>query len=408
MNSDPSFISPQIHRIEILSLNQAEGEMARIGVHPEGIRIMAPKAVFRPMKIYGLSPYQANILKQEMLSIGGEAATSAGCIDCSCIRTDVILLGTLAHYERLFDKLNRQPPSFHPLAEKILRIAKSPDNRDILQWKLPNHTIIFGGKILIIGIVNVTPDSFSDGGKYLATDAAVDHAIRLFEEGADIIDIGGESSRPGSDPVSADEEMRRVLPVLEKLRGKLSIPVSIDTYKSEVARQAIERGAEIVNDITALQGDPLMAPLCVEKKVGVIFMHMKGSPQTMQAAPEYKDAVSEVAGFFAERIGSAESAGIKRDAIVLDPGIGFGKLLKHNLALLRNLSLFRDLYERPVLVGISRKRFIGELTGAPVDERLPGTLAAAVMSVLRGASLIRVHDVAACRAALDVAYAFFE
>lgn len=406
MNPDPSFISSQIHRIEILSLDRAKIEMERIGAHPEGIRIMAPKAVFRPLKIYDLSPYQANVLKQEMLSIGGEAATAAGCIDCSVSRSDVILLGTLAHYERLFDKLNRQPPSFHLLAEKILRIAHGFNVHDTLQWKLPDHTIMLGEKTLIMGIVNITPDSFSNGGKYLGVDAAVDHALRLSEEGADIIDLGGESSRPGSDSVSEDEEKRRILPVLEKLKNKLSIPISIDTYKSEVARSAIERGAEIVNDITALQGDPAMAPLCAETEAGIILMHMKGTPRTMQEHPEYKDVVREVSEFFGERIKAAESPGIKRESIVLDPGIGFGKLLKHNLALLQNLSLFRDLYERPVLVGISRKRFIGELTGSPVEKRLPGTLAATVISVLGGASIVRVHDVADCRAAIDVANAF--
>ncbi|MBN1902150.1 dihydropteroate synthase [Candidatus Sumerlaeota bacterium] len=402
MNSDPSFISPQIHRIEILSLEQAEKEMAQIGTHPEGIRIMAPKAVFRPIKIYALSPYQANILKQEMLSIGGEAATSKGCVDCSCVQTDVILLGALAHYERLIEKLNRQPPSFKILAEKIRRIAQIPGGRTPFPWKLPDRMLFPGEKTLIMGILNVTPDSFSDGGKYLSPDAAFDHALRLVEEGADIIDIGGESSRPGSNPISADEEMRRVLPVLEKLRGKISIPISVDTWKSEVARKAIEKGAEIVNDITALSGDPAMAHLCAEKKVGVVLMHMKGTPGTMQNAPEYKDVVGEVSGFFLKQLEKAESAGIHRDSIVLDPGIGFGKLLEHNLMLLRNLSLFRDLYQRPVLVGISRKRFIGDLTGAPVEARLPGTLAAAVMSEQRGASIIRVHEVAACRVALKV------
>jgi dihydropteroate synthase len=406
MNSDPLFVSPKIHRIEILSLDQAEREMAQIGTHPEGIRIMSPKAVFYPIKIHDLSPYQANILKQEMLSMGGDAATAAGCVDCSCTSTDVILLGTLAHYERLAPKLNRQPPSFHPLADAILRIARNAANPPVFQWKLPNQTLTLGKRILIMGIVNVTPDSFSDGGKYFSTDAAVDHALRLSEEGADIIDIGGESSRPGSDPVDKDEEIRRVLPVLEKLQNRLSIPVSIDTYKSEVARMAIERGAVIVNDISALRGDPGMASLCAEKKVGVVLMHMKGTPQTMQESPDYKDVVGEIAGFFGERIMAAESAGIQRDAIVLDPGIGFGKLLEHNLKLLRHLYLFRDLYERPVLAGVSRKRFIGELTGSAVGERLPGTLAAAVMSVLRGAFIIRIHDVAACRAALKVAGAF--
>jgi dihydropteroate synthase len=391
--------------MEILSLDHARRELERIGVHPQGIAIMAPKAVFRVLKIHSLSPYQANVLKQEMLALGADAATAQGCIDCSCKESDVILLGTLCHFEKLSEKLLRQPPSFHDLAKRIRDLALSQLMSRYPQWRIGHQMIALGPSPLIMGIVNVTPDSFSDGGKYYEPDCAAEHALRLAREGADIIDIGGESSRPGSDPVSVEEEKTRVLPVLERLLRKISVPVSIDTCKSEVADAALERGAAIVNDITALRGDSRMASLCADKGAGVVLMHMKGDPRTMQIEPGYEDVVEEVSLFFEERIRMAEAAGIDRQSIVLDPGIGFGKNLGHNLSLLRSLPLFLERHTRPILVGISRKRFIGELTGEPVEDRLSGTIGAVVASALKGASILRVHDVAQCRAALRVAEA---
>jgi len=257
-------------------------------------------------------------------------------------------------------------------------------------------------RVLIMGILNVTPDSFSNGGRFLSPDAAVERALAMEKEGADIIDVGGESSRPGAEPVPVEEELRRVLPVLERLRGKLRIPISIDTTKAEVAEAALRAGASIVNDISALRFDPAMAPLVAKFGAGLVLMHMLGTPKTMQQAPHYEDVVTEVRDFLAERAQYAQSQGIPREAIAVDPGIGFGKTVEHNLELLRRLPELVEL-GFPVLVGPSRKSFIGAILGLGVEERLEGTLAACAVAVVRGADILRVHDVKEVRRAADLA-----
>lgn len=241
-----------------------------------------------------------------------------------------------------------------------------------------------------MGIVNVTPDSFSDGGRHLARDAALTHAHRLLEEGADILDIGGESTRPGSLPVSVQEELDRVMPVIEGLQG-IPIPVSVDTVKPEVMRAALAAGASMVNDIAALQ-QPGALEAVTESKAAVCLMHMKGTPQTMQEQPHYGDVVREVMDFLRERIAAAEAAGIARGRLVADPGFGFGKVLEHNFALLRRLEEFCELGV-PVLAGLSRKSMLGKITGQEVEHRLAASLAASLLAVQRGASIVRVHDV---------------
>ena len=258
------------------------------------------------------------------------------------------------------------------------------------------------GRVLIMGILNVTPDSFSDGGRFLSPDAAVKRALIMEKEGADIIDVGGESSRPGAEPVPVEEELRRVIPVLERLRGKLRIPISIDTTKAEVAEAALRAGASIVNDISALRFDPAMAFVVAEFGAGLVLMHMLGTPKTMQQAPHYEDVVREVREFLAERALYAQSQGIPREAIAVDPGIGFGKTVEHNLELLRRLPELVEL-GFPVLVGPSRKSFIGAILGLGVEERLEGTLAACAVAVVRGADILRVHDVREVRRAADLA-----
>ena len=255
----------------------------------------------------------------------------------------------------------------------------------------------------IMGIVNVTPDSFSDGGRFLRKDEALRHAERLVREGADLLDVGGESTRPGSDPVPADEEQRRVVPVVREA-VRLGVPVSVDTAKAAVARAALEAGAAVVNDVTAL-ADSDMAAVVAESGAGLVLMHMQGTPRTMQADPSYENVVEEVAEFLRRRRERAEEAGVARERIVLDPGIGFGKRLEHNLALLAGLDRLRELGS-PVLVGASRKSFVGALTGVTdPGRRLAGSLAAAVLARAQGAAVLRVHDVAATREALAVAEA---
>jgi len=254
----------------------------------------------------------------------------------------------------------------------------------------------------LMGIVNVTPDSFSDGGRYFEPAHAISHGVKLVEEGADIIDVGGESTRPGARPVSGREEMERVIPVIRGLRRELSAPISVDTYKADVARAALDEGADMVNDISALRFDPAMAPLVAAEKVPVVLMHMQGAPRTMQQRPHYRDVVEEVKEFLRDQIRYAVQSGVDLERIIIDPGIGFGKELEHNLALLRALPALADL-GRPVLVGPSRKTFIGKILDAGPEERLEGSLAAAVAAVLGGASVIRTHDVKEARRAIRVA-----
>jgi dihydropteroate synthase len=242
----------------------------------------------------------------------------------------------------------------------------------------------------VMGIVNVTPDSFSDGGKFNTTDKAVAHGMQLIEQGADILDIGGESTRPGATPVPLDEELNRVIPVIKAL-VKAGIPLSIDTYKPEVMRAAIDAGVDIVNDVCALQEDGALE-IVAASKVGLCLMHMQGRPQTMQADPQYQDVVKEVADFLAARLKAAEQAGIARGRIVLDPGFGFGKRTSHNLTLLNHLSSLQSL-GLPLLVGLSRKSVLGQVVGLSVDERIHASIAASVVSVMKGANIVRVHDV---------------
>jgi dihydropteroate synthase len=257
----------------------------------------------------------------------------------------------------------------------------------------------------IMGVVNVTPDSFSDGGAFLDRDAAVAHGLRLAFEGADLLDIGGESTRPGADPVSEREELHRVIPVIEGiLAANAGVRISIDTSKAGVAAAALDAGADYVNDVTALRGDPEMAALVAERNVDVCLMHMLGTPRTMQAEARYGDVVADVKAFLAERIDAATAAGIARERIEVDPGIGFAKNIDHNLELLRRL---RELTElgRPLVLGTSRKSFLGRITGRETAERVPATLATVVMGYERGAEVFRVHDVAPARDALAVAAA---
>lgn len=250
-----------------------------------------------------------------------------------------------------------------------------------------------------MGIVNVTPDSFSDGGEYLDAEKAVAHAVDLVREGASIVDVGGESTRPGAPAVEEGEELRRVLPVIEGLKGKIDVPISIDTQKAEVARQAVKAGAAIVNDVAANREDEEMWRWVAESGVGYVLMHMQGTPQTMHLAPKYADVVSEVGEFFAERLKRVAACGVKPEQVVLDPGIGFGKTIKNNLQLLGALERFK-VHERPLLLGVSRKSFIGKIAGGEVQERGPGSLACAVWAVMNGVQIIRTHDVAATVQAL--------
>jgi dihydropteroate synthase len=259
----------------------------------------------------------------------------------------------------------------------------------------------------IMGVLNVTPDSFSDGGRYLAADDALAHALSLVREGAAIVDIGGESTRPGSEPVPAADELERVLPVIEALAGRVGVPISVDTTKAEVARGALAAGAGLINDVSALRSDPGMVEVVAEAGCPVCLMHMKGRPKTMQDEPRYDDVVDEVLRFLEERMEFALAHGLREDQLMLDPGIGFGKTVQHNLTLLRDLHRFTKL-GRPVVLGASRKRFLGAILGAEPGERVIGTVATTVIGVLAGAHVFRVHDVKPNFEALRVSQAVLE
>ena len=258
------------------------------------------------------------------------------------------------------------------------------------------HEIVIQSNPLVMGVLNVTPDSFSDGGTFVTVEQAVDHARQMQAEGADIIDIGAESSRPGAHPIDEREELRRLIPVVEAVRAAVSLPISVDTTKAAVARSAIQAGVAIVNDISALQGDSSMAQLVAETGVGVVLMHMQGTPQTMQQSPRYGNVVEEVMAFLQQRAQVAIACGVRSSQIVLDPGFGFGKLQEHNLRMLAEFEAFTTL-GYPVLAGVSRKQFIGNVIRRPVHEREFGNAGAVAVAVLKGAHIIRVHDVRAMK-----------
>ncbi len=258
-------------------------------------------------------------------------------------------------------------------------------------WKCRGKSWPLGERTCVMGIINVTPDSFSDGGVYFDSAHALDHALGMVEEGADILDIGGESSRPNAMPVSAQEEIRRVIPLIQAITEQTQVLISVDTYKPQVAREALQAGAHIVNDICAL-ADPEMPPVIAEFEAGVVLMHMQGTPQTMQQNPDYHDVVAEIHQFLQGRVEFAEEQGIIAEQIAIDPGIGFGKTIEHNLELLKRLGEFQGL-RRPILIGTSRKSFIGHILNRPVEECLQGTAATVACAILQGADIIRVHDV---------------
>lgn len=285
-------------------------------------------------------------------------------------------------------------------------MGMKPDSSDsstlqrIASWKLRTRTFQFTDRPALMGIVNVTPDSFSDGGKFYTPSQAVEHALRLEDEGADFLDIGGESTRPYSEFVDRDEELRRVVPVIEALVGRVAIPISIDTSKASVARAAIGLGAEIINDVTGLEGDPAMLDLALQSGAAVCAMHMRGNPQIMQNNPHYQDVVAEIYDYLAQRQASLRTSGIDSERICLDPGIGFGKTHEHNIALLRSAETFLNL-RSPILIGHSRKGFIAKLIGDKAAERTAGNVGISLAMAHKKIHVLRIHDVKATRDALN-------
>ncbi|PIZ83041.1 MAG: dihydropteroate synthase [Candidatus Omnitrophica bacterium CG_4_10_14_0_2_um_filter_44_9] len=367
-------------------------EFERIGVDWRGSSIMVPKGFTRIVKISRLPSFLANILKQEMLSLGGDAALSRDSITAKVKNTDCFILGNTAQISSLIEKLKKQPFGLALISDQI-KDAVANFERKVSVLDLLGKKVRFGRRTYIMGIVNVTPDSFSNDG-ILGADAerSFEFARNIVQAGADILDIGGESTRPGSKRILAKEEIARVLPLLKRMKGRLCVPVSIDTTKSEVAHAALDLGVGIVNDISALRFDKKMAKLIARYKACVILMHMKGKPGTMQNDPRYKNVIEEILLFLSQAVKKALDAGIAEDKIIVDPGIGFGKKVAHNLEILKRLKELKSL-GRPILVGLSRKSFIGKIVNADVGQRAWGTSAAVTFAIGQGADIVRVHDV---------------
>ncbi|MVT13387.1 MAG: dihydropteroate synthase [Euryarchaeota archaeon] len=362
--------------------------MKRIGVAKEGQEIMENKAKFFILKLENIPIKDAIILKQESLSLGMDCAVSWNVVSLKTEKTDALLFGTKKQFDFLSKKMFVQPFNGREISEEINEAISNFEN-DHYVWRFRDDSLDLS-KVRIMGILNVTPDSFSDGGMYMKRERALEHAKKMVEEGADIIDIGAESTRPGSRPIDSKEEISRLSPVIDDITS-LPVPVSVDTYKPDVAEFALEHGAKIINDIYGL-GKEGMLDVVKRYNAGIIIMHMKGEPSTMQQNPTYENVTSEIIYFLRERTLYAIGNGIRKENIAIDPGIGFGKRIEHNIKILRELQSFKSL-GFPIVVGVSRKGFIGEILGKDVNERLIGSIASALFAITNGASVIRAHDV---------------
>lgn len=392
-------------RIRILSQQSDETLLAlldTVGVDAHARCILLPKMKHINIQLQDITCQVANIIKQEMLALGGDAAVARGTVACSIPATDVILMGTEKQIRAFVERIKQQPFGLKFLSAMLEDVLEKYRRTNFV-LDTNRRKIELGQRTHIMGVVNVTPDSFSDGGQFLSAQAAIERALALEEEGADFIDIGGESSRPGSDFISAAEELKRIIPVISGLQGRLHIPISVDTVKAEVAKETVAAGAEIINDISAMTFDPDMAAVVSESQAAVVLMHMKGIPKTMQAGPiKYKDLMSDIIEHLSKQIAYARTRDIGMNKIIVDPGIGFGKRVEDNLSIIRYLSELRILGV-PILVGVSRKSFIGAVTKVDVPaERIEGNAAAMTAAIMNGSQIVRVHDVAATRKIVDM------
>ena len=389
-----------IRCLHITNTREAIHEMGKVGVDPTGMKLMKGKALHYNLKVEGIDPRTANLLKQEMLSVGGDAALDRRGLDCSSTSTGALLMGTEKQFEKLFSKLE-QYPDLQPFGQSLKEILRNL-SRAHYTIRCRKRTFTLGKQTLLMGVLNVTPDSFSDGGIFFDKEKAIARGLKMVEEGANFIDIGGESTRPGSKPLGLDEELRRVIPVIEFLAKEVDVPISIDTYKSAVAKKAIEAGAQLINDISGLHLDPSLSQVAAKEDVPLVLMHIRGNPETMQKNIHYESLFSEIIQYLKDSIQRAESAGVDSEQIIIDPGIGFGKTVEDNLLILKNLQEFKIL-GKPLLLGTSRKSFIGKILNADVTERLEGTLSTIVAGVLNGAHIIRCHDVIQVKRAITIA-----
>lgn len=371
--------------IPVASLSRAVEEVRKINVHSAAVDLLAPKALHFCIKLQHVTPFAANIIKQEMLGKGGDAAVSKGVADFKDEFSDVLMMGTAAQFRCVIRKLAMQKGSLAGIGLEIQAVLSNALSKEPRHFHCRGYNLPLGQKTYVMGILNVTPDSFSDGGSYADAEEAVDRACQMIEDGADIIDIGGESSRPGYRSVPPEEELRRVLPVIKRLKAEVDVPVSIDTMKASVAEQALEAGADIVNDIWGFRRDPDMARVAAAHDAGVVLMHN-------QDGTGYTDLMGDMLAFLRESIRLAKEAGVPDANISIDPGIGFGKDLAQNLECMRRLPELQAL-GFPVLLGTSRKSLIGKVLDLPVDERMEGTAATVTLGIEKGVDFVRVHDV---------------
>ena len=369
--------------------------MASIGAHPASLPIFAHKSEIVPYKLLGVRTPAANILKQEMLAAGGDAVVPTGCIVNADKYVNVVLLGTLKQYKLVLKKLElMQYFGLKQVATELQEAVAAALEPAALRTTLADGRVLTYDKMCVMGILNITPDSFYEGSRVSALADVVARAGQMLEQGAQVLDIGGESTRPGSDSVDGDEERRRVLPVIEALRREYPEAVlSVDTYRADTAEAALSVGADIINDISAMEADARMADVVVRSKAPIILMHMRGTPKNMQQNCQYQDVVQEVAVYLAQRAQLLREQGVGADKIILDPGIGFAKDVEQNLRLMRDLHVLTS-FGYPVLLAASRKSTIGAvLGGIPAAERLEGTIATSLQALYAGAQMVRVHDV---------------
>lgn len=378
--------------------------MHEIGVDPYGAKIMLPKAATFLIRINAVNNIAANILKQEMLSLGAEAAVTRGALTGKTKKTDILLIGQLAQYSALVNKLKIQPFGLQKLAADLDGNIKN-FIKDDFSVSLRKGSLNLGKKTQIMGVINLTPDSFSGDGLYRNfsnnyPDLALKKAQSLIADGADLIDLGGQSSRPGAKDLSIKEELSRTTPIVKLLAKKFKVPISIDTTKPEVAQAALDAGAQIINDISGLR-DKRMIKVAARYKSAVIIMHMLGRPVNMQKIIRYDSLIDDIAMYLKKAIDTAQSGGVAAEKIIIDPGIGFGKTPAHNLEIIKHLEAFKIL-GKPIMIGPSRKSFIAKVLGSDSQSRTYGTLAACVMAAQRGANIVRVHDVAEVSQSLKI------
>jgi len=374
------------------SEREAAEILRQMDVDPYGIAAMVPKMANVNIHVQGLPCKVANIIKQEMLSIGGDAAVARGSVSCSVEKTDLVLIGTRKQIRRFTEKIAFQPFGLAVLADALRMLL---ENLAVKRWEIRTgrRVMILDDRTLVMGILNVTPDSFSDGGRFESPEDAIACGLQMVADGADMLDVGGESTRPGAVPVPLKEELRRTLPVIRGLSGQVDVPISIDTTKAVVAREAVAAGAEVINDISAMRLDDQMAKVMAQSGAGLVFMHMRGVPKTMQHGDlHYPSLQGEIIEFFRERLRTAQAAGIPPEQVIIDPGIGFGKTRGDSLKLIRHLPEFKVL-GRPILTGPSRKSFLGKQGDRGAADLTARTAAAVTAAIMNGCQIVRVHDV---------------